>query len=262
MMSPRETGLAGHLHARRQPSITMILSFRAFGVALHEGPLRAQESLRTNFPSAIEAAQDGPGRSRNFNQPSDFSLRGVVGCPRSGRTGMCWRLMQPGEMKRGGKARMKSKRALMVVVSVALIVGWNVYTMPEAAADHCSRGEGTLSGPAINGRVPSGKVVWQGNSFCQPLQMQVEVNNVNLPDGTVLTVDACARGTPSNVVGSIRLSGGGGKLMLSKLDGNTSNDNVPFCDMRFGDAVKVLRSGTIIVSGCVSNPDIPGAPEC
>ncbi len=154
-------------------------------------------------------------------------------------------------------------RLLILLASLALFVTWaTFYRIPEAAADHCSRGEGTLSGPAIGGRVPSGRVSWQGNSFCQPLELQVEVKDVNLPDGTVLAVDACARGTPSNVVGSIRLNGGGGKLHLSKLDGDPNNDNVPFCDMRFGDAVKVLRNGTIVVSGCVSSKDIPGAPYC
>jgi hypothetical protein len=156
-------------------------------------------------------------------------------------------------------------RMLILLASLALFVTWaSFYNIPEAAADHCSRGEGTLSGSALNGRVPSGKVKWQGNDFCQPLEFQVEVNNVNLPDGTVLSVDACARSTPSNIVGSITLRGGAGKLQLSKLDGDTSNDNVPFCDMRFGDAVKVLQGSAVIVSGCVSDSTgrIPGAPEC
>jgi hypothetical protein len=136
--------------------------------------------------------------------------------------------------------------------------------VPNAAADHCSRGEGTLSGPAIGGKVPSGRARWQGNSFCQPLQFEVEVRDVNLPDGTVLSVDACPSGTASNIVGSIRLRGGAGKLFLSKLDGDANNDNVPFCDMRFGDPVKVLRGTTVILSGCVSDSTgrIPGAPEC
>jgi hypothetical protein len=156
-------------------------------------------------------------------------------------------------------------RLLILLASVALFVTWtNFYSIPEAAADHCSRGEGTLSGPAINGKVPSGRVRWQGNSFCQPLELEVEVKDVNLPDGTILSVDACARSTPSNIVGSFRLRGGAGKLLLSKLDGDTSNDDVPFCDMRFGDAIKVLQGSTVIVSGCVSDSTgrIPGAPEC
>jgi hypothetical protein len=156
-------------------------------------------------------------------------------------------------------------RSLILLASLGLFLAWTTfYGTPEAAADHCSRGEGTLSGPAINGKVPSGKVRWQGNDFCQPLELEVEVKDVNLPDGTVLSVDACARNTPSNIVGSFTLHGGAGKLLLSKLDSDTSNDNVPFCDMRFGDEVKVLQGSTVIVSGCVSDSTgkIPGAPEC
>lgn len=85
---------------------------------------------------------------------------------------------------------------------------------------------------------------------------------MNLPDGTTLSVDAWPRGVPSNIVGSITLRGGSGKLQLSKLDGHPTNDNVPFCDMRFGDSIKVLQGTAVVVSGCVSNPDVPGAPKC
>ena len=157
------------------------------------------------------------------------------------------------------------RRVITLVASLGLLLTWTSFVAaPEAAADHCSRGEGTLSGPAINGRVPGGKVRWQGNAFCQPLEFEVEVSNVNLPDGTTLTADACATSTPSNIVGSFALRGGSGKLRLSKLDGDPSNDNVPFCDMRFGGDVNVLRGSTVILSGCVSDNTgrIPGAPEC
>jgi hypothetical protein len=160
---------------------------------------------------------------------------------------------------------MVLKRVFVALAAVTLIVTWtSVYKAPQAAADHCSRGAGTLSGAAINGRTPSGRVEWQGNAICQPLEFRVEVRDVNLPDGTILDVDACPRGVPSNVVGSISLNGGSGRLQLSKLDGDPTNDNVPFCDMRFGDSVKVLRGSTVIVSGCVSDSTgrIPGAPDC
>jgi hypothetical protein len=158
--------------------------------------------------------------------------------------------------------KTKRSRAVIVLAAVVTAAAWAMYSSPDAGADHCSRGEGTLTGPALNGKVPSGKALWQGNSFCQPLEFQVEVKDVNLPDGTALAVDACPRGTTSNIVGSITLRGGAGKLRLSKLDGDPTNDNVPFCDMRFGDSVKVLRGSTIVVSGCVSSRDIPGAPRC
>lgn len=156
----------------------------------------------------------------------------------------------------------KTNRSVALIFCLTLVAALTVFPIPQAAADHCSKGEGTLRGPAINGRTPGGRVSWQGNSFCQPLQFQVEVRDVNLPDGTVLAVDACPSGSTTNIVGNIRLSGGSGKLFLSKTDGSTSNDNVPFCDMRFGGSVKVLRNGTVVVSGCVSSKDIPGAPSC
>ena len=63
----------------------------------------------------------------------------------------------------------------------------------------------------------------EGNDFCQLLEMKVEV---------------------------------------SKLDGDPNNDYVPFCDMRFGDEVKVLHRDMVILSGCVSRKDIPGALVC
>ena len=158
---------------------------------------------------------------------------------------------------------MHPRRVLVSALAVTLVLAGIVVRAPPAAADHCSRGEGTMTGPSINGKVPSGRVKWQGNAFCQPLEFQVEVKDVNLQDGSVLAVDACGAGT-ANIVGSIVLRGGSGKLFLSKLDGDTSNDNVPFCDMRFGGTVNVLSGGTVILSGCVSDSTgrIPGAPDC
>ncbi len=157
---------------------------------------------------------------------------------------------------------IKLNPRLIVLAPLALLAVWASLPVPPAYADHCSRGEGTLSGPAIGGVVPSGKARWQGNSFCQPLEFSVEVSKVNLPDGTILSVDACGTAGTPNIVGSISLRGGSGKLQLSKLDGDPTNDNVPFCDMRFGGSVRVLRESTIILSGCVSSRDIPGAPRC
>jgi hypothetical protein len=151
---------------------------------------------------------------------------------------------------------------LSVLACLALLAVWAGFRVPPVYADHCSRGEGTLSGPAIGGVVPSGKALWQGTSFCQPLEFSVEVSKVNLPDGTILSVAACGPAGTANIVGSISLRGGSGKLQLSKLDGDPTNDNVPFCDMRFGGSVRVLQGSTITLSGCVSNRNIPGAPAC
>ena len=160
----------------------------------------------------------------------------------------------------------KFTRLLILILSLALLEIWTHYHITDVAADHCSRGQGTLSGSAINGVPPTGRAEWKGNAFCQPLEMRVEVSKVNLPDGTVLSVDACGSAGNPNIVGSIRLlrlQGGSGKLQLSKLDSDPTNDNVPFCDMRFGGIVRVLQENTsVVVSGCVSSKDIPGAPKC
>jgi hypothetical protein len=152
---------------------------------------------------------------------------------------------------------MKLDRLLLIVVVVAVAILAGI-----ALADHCSEGRGTLAGPELNGAMPEGKAEWRGNDFCQPLEMKVEVSKVRLADGTELTVDACGSGGAPNPIGIIRLKGGSGKLELSKLDGDPNNDDVPFCDVRFGGVVKVLHGGSVILSGCVSSSDIPGAPEC
>jgi hypothetical protein len=111
------------------------------------------------------------------------------------------------------KRLTKLNRLLVLLALLALGMTWRI---PDAAADHCSRGEGTLSGPAINGTVPSGKVKWQGNAFCQPLEFQVEVQNVNLPDGTGLSVDACARGfLPTSLAASAYVAEPGGLSSVS-----------------------------------------------
>lgn len=96
------------------------------------------------------------------------------------------------------KALTRRSHWIVLLVSLALLGTWASYHVSEVSADHCSRGQGTLSGPAINGVVPTGKVEWKGNSFCQPLEMKVEVSKVNLPDGTVLSVDACGSGGTAN----------------------------------------------------------------
>lgn len=151
---------------------------------------------------------------------------------------------------------MASRRMALAAVAASVAAVWSVYAVPEAVADHCSRGEGTLSGPAIDGKVPSGKAKWLGNPGCQPVEMEVEVKDVILPDSTVLSVDAC----DSGIIGTITLEGGSGKLNLN----TRSGDSVPFCDMRFGDPVTVLNGSTVVVSGCVSDSSgrIPGAPDC
>ena len=69
--------------------------------------------------------------------------------------------------------------------------------------------EYVLSGPAIGGVTPSGKAVIDQPSL--PGTLTCEVQNVNLPDGTVLDVVI----VDGYRAGTITLSGGRGKMQAS-----------------------------------------------
>lgn len=88
----------------------------------------------------------------------------------------------------------------------------------------------TLVGPALNGVVPSGKAELDESSL--PGQLKVEVQNVNLPDGTELEITiAFTR------VGTLNLMGGQAKLETT----------VPF-EVR-ADPVDILFDGETIMVG-------------
>jgi hypothetical protein len=71
-----------------------------------------------------------------------------------------------------------------------------------------------LSGPAINGVVPGGDAkLDQSRLPQQPGRLEVKVQNVNLPDGTVLNVILTDAG--SAPVGTITLSRGSGQLFAT-----------------------------------------------
>src|SRR5438874_1634071 len=69
----------------------------------------------------------------------------------------------------------------------------------------------SLAGGAIAGVVPSGNADFRSESDRNRSRLNVEVEHVNLPDGTVLGVLVSHAGT-SMKVGEIRLQGGFGEL--------------------------------------------------
>ena len=79
-----------------------------------------------------------------------------------------------------------------------------------------------LSGPAIDGVTPTGRAEWRAdkNQFSKK-ELRVEVRNVNLPDGTLVVLDACS----VEDLASFRISGGSGRLELR----TDSGDFVPVC---------------------------------
>ncbi len=80
---------------------------------------------------------------------------------------------------------------------------------PAAAADTMLRQ--ILTGPAIGGVVPNGQAVADESQFADggPTILTVAVRDVNLPDGTALSVSL-----DFTVVGTIRLMGGAGALTV------------------------------------------------
>ena len=88
----------------------------------------------------------------------------------------------------------RTRRALSLtpLISLALLAAIaSVLLLPfgsraTAGGNNALKLEYVLSGPALNGAVPSGKAVIDQPSL--PGKLTCEVQNVNLPDGAVLTV--------------------------------------------------------------------------
>ena len=96
----------------------------------------------------------------------------------------------------------------------------------------------TLSGPAINGVVPTGTATVNQSRLPEvPLTLSVQVSSVNLPDGTVLgvVVTDCG-GAP---VGTIKLVHEQGQLKTK----------VPGCQVGKLSAIDVNNGASTILSG-------------
>jgi hypothetical protein len=99
-----------------------------------------------------------------------------------------------------------------------------------------------LTGPAINGVTPQGDAkVDQSRLPNTPGQLQVRIKNVNLPDGTVLTVNLgnLTPGSGTNVA-TIVLIGGQGQV-------NTALPQYFMVGRQ--DQISILNGGTVILSG-------------
>jgi hypothetical protein len=108
------------------------------------------------------------------------------------------------------------------------------------AADDQNRVRARLSGPAIGGETPAGTSVAQSvdgqNSF------RVEVNDVNLPDNTMLVITLIHEGSPMRA-GELKLTSGSGELDLHSRNG----DQVP--QAQSGDMLVVSQGRMKIVAG-------------
>jgi hypothetical protein len=99
-----------------------------------------------------------------------------------------------------------------------------------------------LTGAAIGNITPSGNADFRSDSRGRT-RLNVEVEHVNLPQGTVLTVTLTHAGATSTV-GTLILSGTGfAELELNSQDGQT----VPA--VQSGDMIAVMNGASFLLSG-------------
>jgi hypothetical protein len=118
----------------------------------------------------------------------------------------------------------------------------------DGGSDVITKIEADLAGAAINGLVPRGeaeaKTFVDGNR-----KFEVDVTNINLPDGTILNVSV-----DGARVGTLRLLGMMGEFEVETADGQT----VPQINSRTRVVVSD-QAGNTIVAGSFSNIPPPGA---
>jgi hypothetical protein len=99
-----------------------------------------------------------------------------------------------------------------------------------------------LTGPAINGVTPQGDAkVDQSRLPDVPATLQVRVKNVNLPDGTVLTVNLGGHfaGDGTNV----------GTVVINRGEGQATISLTNYFAVGRTDPIGILNGGTVILSG-------------
>jgi hypothetical protein len=138
--------------------------------------------------------------------------------------------------------QMKKLSRLQALLTIAVLAAG---TVSLAKADHGNGNNNNetrlrtrLAGAAIQGQNPEGNADFRVDAKNRS-RLNVEVEHVNLPAGTVLTVSVAG-----NVVGHITLSAlGFGELELNSQDGDT----VPAVNP--GDMVVVSNGATAILTG-------------
>lgn len=110
--------------------------------------------------------------------------------------------------------------------------------VPSALAKSLVRLRAELVGPDIAGETPDGKANFRITDN-HGKRLKVQVEDVNLPDGTMLNVSACG----SSTVGVIALDDKEGKIDLREKKGAS----VPNCVS--GNIVEVMNGTTTILSG-------------
>ena len=136
------------------------------------------------------------------------------------------------------------KMFLNGLAAVAMAAAVAVIGVPNASAAKSAgiRLKAKLTGPAIGTVTPSGEAEFKANPARLTSSLDVEVEHVNLPVGTVLTVVVTHSGTPV-AAGTIKLKAGENELELESQEG----DKVPA--VVAGDTISVMNGAATILTG-------------
>ena len=111
----------------------------------------------------------------------------------------------------------RNARATLIALTLGALIASTVWADSKTTE---LRLRTSLAGGAIGGRVASGHADFRSESDRNRSRLNVEVEDVNLADGTVLAV-MVSRGGVSTKVGEIHLKAGIGELELNSQDGDT-----------------------------------------
>jgi hypothetical protein len=124
----------------------------------------------------------------------------------------------------------------LVLLTIACVAGTSIF----AKSDE-TRLRTRLAGAAIGGKTPEGNADFRSELSRGRTRFHVEVEDVNLPAGTMLTVMVSHNQGPSTQVGTMPLDAlGAAELELDSQDGDT----VPA--VQAGDVVMVMNGGAIL----------------
>jgi hypothetical protein len=133
-------------------------------------------------------------------------------------------------------------RIHVALTATLLLIGAVAAIADQGGQNNETRLKTRLAGSAVQAKTPEGSADFRSDSRGRS-RLNVEVENVNLAAGTVLTVSV-QDGITVTVVGTIKLSSfGGGELELDSQDGAT----VPA--LKKGDLVTVSNAGSRILAG-------------
>jgi hypothetical protein len=132
-----------------------------------------------------------------------------------------------------------------ITVSVA-VLGMLVLATAAPVAAVFSVIQTDLTGPDIGGRTPRGTATVDQSTLPAPGTLDLRVSHLNLPDGTILTVEItdCASFSGSPVVGTITLERGRARATI------TLPSEPSACQVGHNSSIFLkLADGTIVLEG-------------